>query len=106
MVSNRWRDTSTQPTWTIILWTDGGIECSKLRNFEAPGKQCVTALKNRVFLAMELPIIRVVGGKSRRGDVDSGRAGLDNGTVDFYDARGEVGCDGQTDGPRLLLLLV
>lgn len=32
VVSDCWRDTSTQPTWTIILWTDGGIECSKLRN--------------------------------------------------------------------------
>ena len=33
----------------------------------APGKQCVTALKNRISRVVESPIIIVVGGKSGRG---------------------------------------
>ena len=34
----------------------------------APGKQRVIALKKQMFLVMESPIIRVVGGKSGRGE--------------------------------------
>lgn len=38
----------------------------------APGKQCVIALKKRIFLVIESPIISVVGGKRGRGECGDG----------------------------------
>lgn len=66
----------------------------------APRKQCVTALKKRMFLVMESPTIRVVGGKRGRGDADSGLTGLGDGRVDFEEyltGDGEVKSDGRAE---------
>ena len=55
------------PTWTIILMTELTTEgrcsrsLSRIVETEAPGKQCVTALKRRIDLVNESPIIRVDG---------------------------------------------
>lgn len=38
----------------------------------APGKQRVTALKKPMFLTMESPMIKVIGGKSGRGGESGG----------------------------------
>ncbi|CAJ1085687.1 Hypothetical predicted protein [Xyrichtys novacula] len=37
-----------------------------------PGKRRVTALKKQMFLTMELPTIKVIGGKSGHGDCVTG----------------------------------
>ena len=72
--SDCWRLVSFDPTWTIILLIVVGSDAispgslAMMSGVVAPGKQCVTALMKRMFLMMESPIIRVVGGISgRRG---------------------------------------
>ena len=65
------------PAWTITLWIEAGSDCSRegslsrMSGTVAPGKQCVAALKKRVFLIMESPTISVVGGNRGRGGVGS-----------------------------------
>ncbi|KAF3834539.1 hypothetical protein F7725_027097 [Dissostichus mawsoni] len=71
--SDCWRAVSFDPTWTISRLTEDGSECSSPGSFSrmtgtvAPGRQRVAALKNRMFLVMESPIINVVGAKRGRG---------------------------------------
>ena len=67
------RARSLDPTCTTIRVMDEGSDCSSLGCFPkitgtvAPGRQQVVALKKRIFLVIESPIIRVVGEKSGRG---------------------------------------
>ena len=71
--SDCWRAVSFDPTWTISLLTDDGSECSspgslsRITGTVAPGRQRVAALKNRMFLIMESPIMNVVGANRGRG---------------------------------------
>lgn len=62
----------------------------KMSRTFAPGKHRVTALKKRMFLIMESPTIKVVGGKSGRG-VRPARGGeVDRGDFSRGDRGGEV----------------
>ncbi|KAF3837639.1 hypothetical protein F7725_009407 [Dissostichus mawsoni] len=77
--SDCWRAVSFDPTWTISRLTEDGSECSSPGSFSrmtgtvAPGRQRVAALKNRMFLVMESPIINVVGAKRGRGGAGPGK---------------------------------
>ena len=60
----------------------------KMSRTLAPGKHRVRALKKRMFLTMESPTIKVVGGKSGRGDCVT-REGWVGGELAGEDNRGE-----------------
>lgn len=65
------RDVSFVPTCTTIVVMEVGREgsnsksLSKMTGTVAPGKQRVMALKKRMFLVMESPMINVVVGEER-----------------------------------------
>ena len=67
------REVSFEPTCTTIFETEEGREGSRWRSLSrmtgtvAPGKQCVMALKNLMYLVIESPMISVVAGRRGRG---------------------------------------
>ena len=72
------QDMSLCPQWTTMRFMEIGsdgiraLTLARMSTTLAPGKQCVTALKNRIPLVMESPMITVVGGKSGRGTRERG----------------------------------
>lgn len=67
----------------------------------APGKQCVIALKKRIFLVIESPIISVVGGKrgrSKCGDELPGSADEDGDFEGDFDRDGGAFAGGALAG--------
>jgi len=72
------RDASFDPTWTIMDVMEAGREGKRTQSLSvmtgtvAPRRVCVIALKKRISLVIESPMINMVGGKRGHGDEDCG----------------------------------